>query len=50
MAKKCFNAQQDKRLLGKLISQLRINKSVSLRQMAQMISIPPSNLTYLLLQ
>ena len=47
MAKKCFNAQQDKRLLGKLISQLRINKSVSLRQMAQMISIPPSNLTYI---
>ena len=47
MAKKCFNAQKNKMLLGKLIAQLRIRKNVSLRQMAQSVNIPPSNLTYI---
>ena len=47
MAKKSFNAQQDKIALGKAITKLRTSKNISLRQMAQGINIPPSNLTYI---
>lgn len=47
MAKKNFNAQQDKIALGKTITKLRSDKNISLRQMAQGINIPPSNLTYI---
>lgn len=47
MPKKNFNAQQDKIVLGKLIAKLRADKNISLRQMAQGINIPPSNLTYI---
>lgn len=47
MPKKNFNAQQDKIVLGKIIAKLRADKKVSLRQMAQVINIPPSNLTYI---
>ena len=47
MVKKNFNAQQDKIVLGKIIAKLRMDKNVSLRQMAQGINIPPSNLTYI---
>lgn len=48
MAKKKFDAQgNDKKALGKLISDLRINKNMSLRQFAEKIHLPPSNLSYI---
>lgn len=46
MAKKNFNSETEKkRALGKLIAQSRGN--ISQRQLAKMIDLPPSNLTYI---
>lgn len=48
MAKKNFDVQSDaKKSLGELISRLRKVKSLSLRQFAIKIDIPPSNVTYI---
>lgn len=47
MPQKVFDVYQDKIVLGKAIEKLRNEKKVSLRQMAQIINIPPSNLTYI---
>lgn len=47
MPQKVFDIYQDKIVLGKAIEKLRNEKKVSLRQMAQIINIPPSNLTYI---
>lgn len=48
LVKKDFDAKiQDKIALGKAISKLRFDKSISLRQLSKSIGIPPSNLTYI---
>jgi len=48
LMKKDFDAKiQDKIALGKAISKLRFDKSISLRQLSKSIGIPPSNLTYI---
>lgn len=48
MAKKNFDTQSNaKQSLGNMISQLRQRQKMSLRQFAQIIDIPPSNVTYI---
>lgn len=48
MAKKNFDIQSNaKQSLGNMISQLRQKQKMSLRQFAQIIDIPPSNVTYI---
>lgn len=46
--KKDFDSKsRDKIALGKVISELRLEKALSLRQVAKAIGVPPSNLTYI---
>lgn len=48
MAKKNFDIQcDDKQALGIMISCLRKSQNLSLRQFAKIISMPPSNVTYI---
>lgn len=48
MAKKNFDVQCNfKQSLGKMISRLRQSQNLSLRKFAKLISVPPSNLTYI---
>ena len=48
MAKKNFSAQSEEKItFGKLISDLRIKKGLSLRKFANAVGLPPSNMTYM---
>ena len=48
MAKKNFDKQiKEKISLGELISKLRQEKKISLRRFAELIGLPPSNLSYI---
>lgn len=48
MAKKNFDVKCDfKQSLGKMISRLRQSQNLSLRNFAKLISVPPSNVTYI---
>lgn len=48
MAKKNYSAQSEEKItFGKLISDLRIEKGLSLRKFANAVGLPPSNMTYI---
>lgn len=48
MAKKNFSSQNNAKIsLGKLISKLRKDKNITLRQLAGKIGLSPSNLSYI---
>ena len=48
MAKKDYNVQsKEKCALGKLISNLRNKKGLSLRKFAEVVGLSPSNITYI---
>ena len=48
MAKKNFDFQtKEKKSLGVLIHNLRVEKKISLRKFAKNIGLPPSNVTYI---
>jgi transcriptional regulator with XRE-family HTH domain len=48
MAKKNFSSlSEEKNALGKLISELRSKKKLSLRKLADVVGLSPSNMTYI---